>query len=182
VFRLIRGVAAAILLLPLSPSTAVRAQDATIEGAIKATYLYKFPPFIEWPRVAAAAADPFILCIVGNDPFGATLDRAVADQRIGNRPVILRRVAILGAESGCQLVYAAGSPAQSVASILAASRGRPIVTVTDGARDPQAKGIINFVIMDNRVRFEVDDRLAAECGLVISSKLLSLAAAVRPRS
>jgi hypothetical protein len=79
-------------------------------------------------------------------------------------------------------MFVSGSDAQSVPDGLAAVRGMPILTITDAARDADAKGIIHFVIRDNRVRFEIDDRTAAESGLSISSKVLSLAVAVRPRS
>jgi hypothetical protein len=82
----------------------------------------------------------------------------------------------------CHILFAAGSAAQPVADILAASRGKPVLTITDDQRDDRAKGTINFVIQDNRVRFEIDNRGAAQDGLAISSKLLSLAIAVRPRN
>ncbi len=62
-------------------------------------------------------------------------------------------------------------------------KGAPILTVTDSSmRGPGSKGVIDFVIKDNRVRFDIDDQAAAKNGLNISSKLLSLAVAVRPRS
>jgi hypothetical protein len=94
---------------------------------------------------------------------------------------VVRHLDALGRNQDCEIVFAAGSDAQPVAAILAAVRGMPVITVTDGVRDPRAKGIINFVIVDNRVRFEIDDQAAAENGLTISSKLLSLAVYVRPR-
>jgi hypothetical protein len=40
--------------------------------------------------------------------------------------------------------------------------------------------MINFIVADNRVRFEIDEAAARRNGLQISSKLLSLAASVRP--
>jgi hypothetical protein len=57
-----------------------------------------------------------------------------------------------------------------------------VLTVTDSARDEPARGIINFLIQNNRVRFEIDNGAAAESGLTISSKLLSLAVSVKPRT
>ena len=58
--------------------------------------------------------------------------------------------------------------------------GKPVLTVTDAADDAGAKGMINFVIAAGRVRFEIDDVAARAGGLVISSKLLSLAVSVKP--
>jgi hypothetical protein len=161
-------------------SPGVLAQVNSGELAVKATYLYKFPPFVEWPAGALPPGDNFTLCVVGEDPFGGMLDRAISGQQVKDRPIVVRRLATFNAEAGCQMVYATGSAAQSVPAILAALRGKPILSVTDGERD--AKGMLNFVIADNRVRFEIDDQAAAEAGLVISSKLLSLAIHVRPRS
>jgi hypothetical protein len=162
----------------LSPVAGV-AQANLGELAVKATYLYKFPPFVEWPAGGLPAGENFTLCIVGDDPFGAMLDRAVEGQQVKDRPIVVRRLAIFNGDGGCQMVYATGSSAQPVPAILAALRGKPILSVTDGERD--AKGMLNFVIADNRVRFEIDDKTAADSGFVISSKLLSLASHVRPR-
>jgi hypothetical protein len=159
------------------------AQSGSLEYAVKATYLYKFGPFVEWPGAAFESPSSAInLCVVGDDPFGEILDQAVSGQRIGERPVAVRRLRTVGRESGCHIMYVAGSDAQSVAEILDTVRGTPVLTITDSAQDARAKGIIHFVIHDNRVRFEIDDYAAAGNGLMISSKVLSLALSVRPRA
>ena len=157
----------------------VLAQNNAMELAIKATYLYKFPPFVEWPPGALPPGGYFTICIVGDDPFGAMLDQAVRGQQIKDRPVLIRRMATFNADAGCLMVYATGSAVQPVPAILAALRGRPVLSVTDNQPEGQPRGILNFVIADNRVRFEIDDAAAAEFGLVISSKLLSSATRVR---
>jgi hypothetical protein len=163
--------------------SAARAQDLYLEKAVKAAYLYKFGGFVEWPAGAfPSPTSAFQLCVVGDDPFGPLLDRAVQGQQIKGRSITLRRLPVAERDAPCHIMFVSGSDAQSVPDGLAAVRGMPILTITDAARDADAKGIIHFVIRDNRVRFEIDDRTAAESGLSISSKVLSLAVAVRPRS
>jgi YfiR/HmsC-like len=110
------------------------------------------------------------------------LNQAVADQRVSNRPIEIKRISTVGRNSGCQILFDAGSPEQSIAAALAAVQGTPVLTVTDSEDYGGPKGIINFVIRENHVRFEINDAAAAENGLVISSKLLSLAVAVTPRT
>lgn len=150
---------------------------------MKATYLYKFVPFVTWPQTAfAASGTPVTLCVVGEDSFGATLDEAVAGQTANGRAILLRRLDRVDRQSGCHIVFASGSPSQPVSEILGAVRGTPVLTFTDAARGNQAKGIIHFVVHDGRVRFEIDEYAAAENGITISSKVLSLAVSVRPRS
>jgi hypothetical protein len=120
----------------------------------------------------------FRICVAGRDPFGDLLDRAADRQSVAGLPVTILRLRVVTRSSGCQVLYAAGSPEQPVADMLAAVRGTPVLTLTDKATDPKSRGMINFIISDNRVRFEIDETTAVQNGLAISSKLLSLAARV----
>lgn len=175
--------AAAALLIGAAALPALpQAEGFPLERAVKATYLWKFGPFITWPQTALAGPDSTIhLCVAGEDPFGAVLDEALAGQSIEGHPILLRRLARVDRQSACHILFAAGSPEQSVAEALEAVRGTPVLTFTDAARAPQAKGIVHFVMRDERVRFEIDEYAAAENGLAISSKVLSLAVSVRSR-
>lgn len=150
-------------------------QSASLVLEIKATYLYKFAPFVDWPAwVWPSPATPFSICVAGQDPFGDVLAEAVVGQRLGTHPMVVRQLATVTANAGCDILYAGGSPAQPVAAELAAVAGAPVLTVTDAA-PAGPKGIVNFVIRDNRVRFEIDESAAKNAGLAISSKLLQLA-------
>jgi hypothetical protein len=174
--RPIRLLAVAILLgLPCGPLQA----DVSLEYAVKAAYLPKFIPFITWPESAfASSTAPFTICVVGQNRFEDRLDKAAAEARSGDHPVQVRRLA--APEPGCQLVFlTAGTDPALVQSTLEGTHNHPVVTVIDSGL--KARGVISFVIQDNHVRFDIDDALAADGGLSISSKLLGLAHAVKPR-
>jgi hypothetical protein len=157
-------------------ATSARDQDS-LATAVKASYLAKFAPFVVWPADTSGTGS-FTICVVGKDPFGGILDRAVSGQLIVGRPATVLRLATVQARSPCRIAFLGGSRAQGVKDALSALRGTPVLTVTEGGGAP---GIIDFAIVDGRVRFRVDDEAAAENGLGISSKLLSLALTVRPR-
>lgn len=154
--------------------------DDTIELAVKATYLYKLPPFVTWPSSAfTSETSPFRICVAGRDPFGDLLDKAVAGRRLNDRPVALARVGEFVQNSQCQLLYIpANEPEQT--RLLQTAAGMPVLTVTDSPPGG-AKGIVNFVVRDNHVRLEIDQGAAARAGLSISSKLLSVATSVTPK-
>ena len=173
------GLAALLsVVVALTPYGAARAQSPSIEYAVKAAYLYKFAPFVEWPPTAfASASSPFQLCVLGRDPFGASLDQAVSGQRLGEHRVVVRRLDRVDAASGCHVLYLGASPNQTTAEALRAVRGSPILTVADSDREGGA--IIKFVVKDNRVRFDIDTAAAAVNHVTISSKLLGLAMSVR---
>lgn len=164
------------------PAHAV-AQGTNLTYAVKAAYLYKFAPFVVWPAgTFPSASSPFTLCVIGRDPFGNLLERVTGGQTVYGRPILVRRFGTASRDTGCQIMYVAGSDAQPVPEALSAVRGTPVLTVTDGARAPDARGIVNFVVQEDRVGFAVNDAAAAENRLAISSKLLSLAVAVTPRA
>ena len=150
-----------------------------LDLAVKATYLYKLAPFVDWPQGAFAAPDsPFDLCVIGDDPFGPILDRAVAGQHVGAHPIVVHRLPTVAGRSGCELAFVAGSKAQPVKDALRQLSGSSVLTVTD---NQPSRGIVDFIMEDGRVRFRIDDQAATENGLTISSKLLSLAISVVPK-
>ncbi len=175
---LVRSVAAAGIAVTILCGHAVA--QGSVEYAVKGAFLYKFLPFVDWPTSAFPATEsPFTLCIMGDDPFGPALDRALASQRVGNRAITLRRITSPEAAGYCQVVFIGTDDPGREGDALRALAGRPILTVTDlGA--PQS-GMIAFAIEDNHIRFDIDDEAAAHSGLGISSKLLSLARSVKPR-
>src|SRR5690348_16722470 len=77
------------------PRQAVPA-DVSLEYAVKATYLYKLAPFVNWPPTTFTAPDePFRICVAGQDPFDDYLERAVAGRSLGTHPFEVRRVEVL---------------------------------------------------------------------------------------
>ena len=168
-------------MLALGMAQAAWGQGGSLELAIKATYLVKFVGFVEWPAgTFDASSAPINLCVVGA-AFGALLDQAAAGQVIGQHPLAVRPVAAVTRNAGCQVLYAAGSSAQTAEAAIDAVRGAPVLTVTDLPATASGRGMINFTVQDNHVRFEIDDRQATANGLRISSQLLALAVNNRSR-
>jgi len=177
--RILGGMLAFYVALAATAGPA-RALEAT-ELAVKAAFLFKFGFFVEWPTAAFASGDsPINLCIVGDDPFGSVLDEAIKGRKIGDRTIALRRMSSISRDSGCHIVYFAGADGARIPE-LAALKGSDVLTVTDVRADGGEVGIINFVLKDNHVRFDIDEAAAVSGGLVISSQLLRVALDVTPR-
>lgn len=167
------GIAFACLLI----AGVAQAQPGTLEYPVKANYLVRFAAFVEWPpRAFANAQAPVAICVLGRDPFGVLLDRAAASQTVYGRRIVVRRPATASALSACHIAYVAqGAPT----ALIDAAAGAPGLLLVTDAAVPERRGIIHFVITDNRVRFHIDQQAAARNGLTISSRLLSLAVSVR---
>jgi YfiR/HmsC-like len=166
-----------LALLPLA-TLPLRAQTQA-EYNVKAIYLTKFAPFIEWPdQTFASSSAPITICVVGEDPFGGVLDKAAAAST-GGRGLTVRRIVTtdtsdLAALSRCQIAYV-NDPVTGL-DVIDALKAMPVVTVTDSGM--RVRGVISFVMQDNHVRFDIDDALAEKNGIHFSSKLLELARTV----
>lgn len=176
------AVCAGVLAVAAAGPRPAQAEANALELAVKATYLYKLAPFVMWPPTAYAdAASPLVVCVQGDDAFGALVERAVSGQKVEGHPVEVRRIGRLEPDAGCHIAYVAGSAAQTQAAALLAVRGAPVLTVTDEARGEAPKGVVHFRLDQGKVRFDIDKVAADNARLVVSSKLLSLAVHVRTR-
>jgi hypothetical protein len=154
----------------------------SLEYAVKATYLYKLAPFVDWPPSEFATADaPFRICVAGEDPFGDYLKNAVAGRGLGTHRFQVERLDAAAPANGCQILFLGRLPEQSAGQVLDAVSGKPVLTVVDSATTPHVGGIVQFVIDRGRVRLEIDTAAAARNHITISSKLLNLALAVKDR-
>ena len=170
---------ASLALLGLMTATGARA-EVSVEYAVKAAYLPKFIPFITWPDAAFTAPDaPVTICVLGGDPFGGKLEQAAGELRSGDRTISVRYLPAPDGAASCQVIFLGKTDATMAEGALDAVKGKPVVTVTDSGL--KAHGVISFVIEANHVRFDIDQAAAAQGGMTISSKLLSLARAVKPR-
>jgi hypothetical protein len=168
-----------LALLGLIIATQAQA-EVSLEYAVKAAYLPKFIPFITWPDSSFAAPDaPVTICVVGADPFGGKLEQAAGELKSGDRTIAVRHLPQSDPAASCQLIFLGKTDETAAEGTLDAVKGKPVVTVTDSGL--KAHGVISFVIEANHVRFDIDQAAAAQGGVTISSKLLKLARAVKPR-
>ena len=153
------------------------------EYLIKAGFIYNFAKLVEWPTSAFAQPDsPFVIGILGNDPFGATLDTIVADKKIDGRAFAVRRLRWSKDSKdlkGCNILFVSSSEKEHIDSVVETMKGLPILTIGDAPGFAKRGGIINFTLEDNKVRFEVNVEAAKHADLTISSRLLTLAKIVQ---
>jgi len=172
----------AMMVLHVTTGRAAAADSAPLEMDVKAAFLPKFAAYINWPPGALGTPeDPIRLCIIGRNAFGASLDAVAGRERIDQHPVQIRRLASAAEATGCHIAFLGGSPKETPAKMLQMLQGQPILTITDDQFGAD-RGIVHFVLKAGRVRFHIDDALAARSNLGISARLLSLAVSVKQRS
>jgi hypothetical protein len=144
------------------------------EYDIKAAFLYHFTQFVELPDAAFPAPDaPFVIGLVGKDPFGRSLQRIVAGEAVGRHPLTVNSVNDATAEFRCQILYFTADGKD----LLDLRRLRTAPVLTAGGSDSFFKtgGMIQFVIARRRVHLKVNLEEARAHSLEINAKLLRVA-------
>jgi hypothetical protein len=156
----------------------VHAQAAT-EYQVKAAFLYNFAKFVEWPPSSFSdASAPFRICVFGQDPFGQELRNITNEKIVNGRKLQVDQVADLQLAKTCHILFIAASEKAQLKRIFESLQGADALTVGDTKGFAELGGIINFVLEDGRVQFEVNHKAAGQARLKISSKLLGVAKVV----
>lgn len=164
---------AAALVVAMSGTGMVQAQDAPIEYQVKASYLYNFIRFITWPPDVFRNGGSLNLCVTGAERFGSALD-ALAGESIEGRSIRVHRLGSVteARHVRCQVLFVSAAEAPALPAALTPERGVLTVGETRGFLD--RGGVINLVEVQGRIRFEVNQKAAKRAEIAMSSRLLRL--------
>ena len=183
--RAAAAIAGTLLLVPAIPRAAPAATPPPPprEHEVKAAFLYHFAQLVDWPEGAAAPGEPFVVAVVGPDPFGTALEQALGGKSVRSRPIEVRRFPGADAMGSVRphLLFVAGD-GDDVERGLAAVAGQPVLTVGERAHFAEGGGMIGFrVTPEGRVGFDINLRRVERAGLRMRSQLLKLARIVGER-
>ena len=164
-----------IVLWLLIPDGLASAQIAS-EYQVKAAYLFNFGKFVEWPSdTAPQGATPLHLCVLDDKQFELTLRDVVNGKSIGSHPVWVMPVHAANQARDCQILFISSSHNKEALRVLEELRDTRTLTVGEMDGFVEAGGMINFVLDNDRVHFEVNAKAAESAGLRVSSRLLNVA-------
>lgn len=172
-------VAVAVLALTFPAHAEQRTPSA--EDDIKATFLFNFTRFVDWPTWPTGA-EPFRLCVVAEPAFAAAVDRIIAGETAQGRPLLRMAPATPDAARDCQILFIGRNESAHAERWIGAVRNAPVLLVGEIPGFCRRGGHINFVLDGNHVRFDVNRDDASRVGLTISSKLLRVARQITARS
>jgi hypothetical protein len=147
---------------------------------IEAAFIYNFARFVDWPTQAFSdASSPMIIGVFGKNRFGANLAQMINGKTIGSHPLQFRECASLADATNCQVLFISDSEESRFSKIISALGPASILTVSETDDFIDAGGMIDLRIVDDKMRFDINNSAAKSAGLTISSKLLSLAQSVK---
>lgn len=165
-------------LLVFAVGSTAQAQGISKEYQLKAAFLFNFTKFVEWPADRfQTETSPIIIAVLGQNPFDAELHKLVAGRSVHGRFIQLRHITTADEISDVHVVFIpTGEEARLGAGML---REAGVLTVGESALFAERGGIIRFILIDEKVRFEINQASGERAGLKLSGQLLKLATALR---
>jgi hypothetical protein len=159
-----------------SPARAENAERYS-EDAVKAVFLYRFTGFIDWPRSTQSASE-FRIAILDSEGVAEALGRLLAGRSIKDKPAHVYKIKRAQDLGAADMVYVGADRAEDLAAVTALVADRPILIVSSTTGGLEHGSAVNFLLVDQHVRFEVSLAAASRAGLRISSDMLSVATRV----
>jgi len=170
---------AAVALAGVRIDCAAQAEPAA-EHQVKAAFLYKFASYVEWPEASFARPDtPVTIAVLGDEPVAAEVEQAVTGRAVNGRRMAVRRVKAGDSMAGVHILFVGKSESSRLGQIVQNALPHSVLTVTESDGALAQGSVINFVVADRRVRFEISLQSAERGKLKLSSRLLAVATQVR---
>jgi len=154
-------------------SNVARGQTVSHEYPLKAVFLFNFAQFTDWPTNAFDKPDsPLVIGVLGDDPFGALLDDTVRDEIVNGRKFVVERYQRVEDIKTCHILFISQSETPRLDKILAALKGKPVLTVSD-IENADYRGVcVRFLTEKNKIHLRINLASLKDANLVMSSKLL----------
>ncbi len=158
------------LTMPLQAGTSI-SSSAEIEAA----FLVQFSKYICWPEHCfTSSTAPIIIGILGRDPFGTKIDRISRSFDANGRGIEVRRLADPEEAKTCHILFISDANSTTMENIADILTGRPVLLVSHSEGFLERGGMINFVTLGRKIRFDINLINSRNSNIKISSKLLNI--------
>jgi hypothetical protein len=152
------------------------AQQAPSADAVKAAYIHKFASYIEWPAGGLPADNgPLRVGVVGSDSVFNDLSAIIAGRPAQGRAMQVVRLNRLDEADDVHMLFVGRAAWKDLAGWVAATKAAPVAVITDAPNGIELGAALQFVIINDRVRFDASITAATRAGLRLSSRLLAVA-------
>jgi hypothetical protein len=150
------------------------------EDELKSAVVLSFLRYSEWPD--AGARGPIVVGVVGRSSLIPLLQKVLEERPVNSRPVRVKELSPPLDPNCCQLVYVATSKPGEIRQAIAGLRGGHVLTIGQNDRFLESGGMVNLLLVDGHMSFEVSLDAVNGVGVQISSRLLRLGTVKGKRS
>jgi hypothetical protein len=168
-----------LLLSAFLPPRIYGAEEAT-EQDVKAAFVFNAVKFTEWPQNAfSSETAPIRIAVIGEEDFAAKLSALLKDKKAHGRSFEVKKINTPADAKGVHVLYCPNAETKRFGQFYDFIKKTPALTIGESGQFLDAGGIINLLIEDDQLRFEIHPEAAEAGNLVISSRVMRLAKTIK---
>jgi hypothetical protein len=138
-------------------------------------FIYNFTKYIQWP--ASHQSGDFIIAVVGNSPIIEELNKITANKTVGSQKIVVKRYKSASEIEDCHILFVPGS-GNNFDSVQEKLKGKSTLVITEKSGLAQKGSGINFILLENKWKFELNESATQSAGLKVSRELSQMAISV----
>lgn len=143
---------------------------------IKATYIYTFTRYFEWPD--KKKVDNFVIYVVGkNDNLVKFLKELAETKKVGTQTIEIKNSQTFDSKITSNIIYFCPEASKPVSDAASKNKDKGTLVIAEAPGACKSGASLNFIVADNRVKFEYKKSSAVKAGLKTNDDLKPLAAA-----
>ncbi len=139
---------------------------------IHAAMIYNFMKYIQWPENEGG---DFVVGVLGEDNVFNTLKSYYDGKPKGSKKYSIRKIGDVSETTACQVVYIGKNKSREFENVKNATSGKPILTITDSFNLGKKGSCINFKVIDEKLKFEINQASMSGASLKVAGQLSSMA-------
>jgi hypothetical protein len=136
---------------------------------VQAMFVYNFTKYVEWP--ASTKSGSFVIGIYGNSAIYEELIKVAESKTAGSQPIVVKKIGNANEINDQHMLFIASNKSRELGDIISKIGTKPMLIITESSGLIEKGSAINFVVVDNKQRFELKRENLTDKGLKISSEL-----------
>ncbi|MCU0430459.1 MAG: YfiR family protein [Cytophagaceae bacterium] len=149
------------------------AGNAQLNYKLHSIFIYKFTQYIEWPDKTSGG--DFVIGVLGNSPIQPELNALAAAKKVGTRPIVIKKIQAGDDVSACHILFVASDQNSSLSGISSKTSGKPLLIISEMVNGAKQGASINLIMVDEKMKFEMNKKILERQGLKVSTDLVKLA-------
>lgn len=141
---------------------------------LQANYLYNIAKLVEW-KDADMRNGNFIIGVIGGANLYQELIKQYSTRSIGKQPIEVRKLPRSPEVERCHILFVGRTELPLLPEIYKRMQNRPTMVVTEYSGALEDGSVVNFVKVENLLKYELSIVNASKHGLVVGSTLKNLA-------
>ena len=136
-------------------------------------FIYNFSRYVKWPD--AQSSGIFVIGVLGKSAIQKDLETMATTKRANGMSIEIKNFSSIEEIQNCHILYVSTSESDKMEHVVSSTQNQSILIVTDNPGLAQKGAAINFVEVDGKIKFELNQQNADVRGLKVAGSLASLA-------